>query len=76
MPLLRPLLGGIERGSLKTTCEKHHLRAVKTPKQSEVRDSLPNEWAASRRRYFWMTPQAMRSPELPDGSLIKSSAFA
>jgi hypothetical protein len=26
--------------------------------------------------YLWTTPQAIRSPELPDGSVFMSSAFA
>src|SRR5215469_8682656 len=36
----------------------------------------PLPLAGSLSLYFSMTPQAMRSPELPDGSDIKSSAFA
>jgi hypothetical protein len=35
----------------------------------QVKDSLDGD-------YFWMTPQAIRAPELPEGSVIRSSACA
>jgi hypothetical protein len=44
----------------RPAAERHYFR---------VKDSLDGD-------YFWMTPQAIRAPELPEGSVIRSSACA
>jgi hypothetical protein len=43
---------------------------------SEMKARAAAHFTKRTESYFVMTPQAMRSPEFPDGSLIKSSAFA
>ena len=51
-------------------------KVVGTDRFIRLSDTRANANMHLARRYFSMTPQAMRSPEFPDGSLIRSSAFA